>query len=275
MDSLCKEIQSTIKDLIEHVQEMKRLLRQDDRLVSSYALNIKMLFCGTTYQEDYMVNQFRSGLNPEVKHLLLSMPQENTLEDVINQAIQCENQLLKEIEVQESEVLNNEDTTPQESEPRIFEAQKVITNDMEYACYEDIKKVKDKEEFMFDQGGVLTQHSSSKILETPQHSTRSSKDLSHEEPKEAQGRSSPSPPFKIKDHEEFEVNHVLDSRISRGRLECLFHWKAYNISDRTCELTENLQRAKVKVRELHRKNPMKPKLKNIVAPRGTRRLRGR
>ncbi|KAH7283741.1 hypothetical protein KP509_34G022000 [Ceratopteris richardii] len=154
------------------------------------------------------------------------MPQANTLEDVINQAVQCENQLLKEIQVQESKVLN-EDTTPHESEPKIFETRKVITNDMEYACYEDIKKVKDKEEFMFNQGGVLTQHSSSKILETPQHSTRSSKDLSHEEPKKSQERLSPSPLIKIEDHEEFEVMHVLDSRISQGRLECFIHWKAF------------------------------------------------
>ncbi|KAH7404585.1 hypothetical protein KP509_15G033000 [Ceratopteris richardii] len=146
---------------------------------------------------------------------------------------------------------------------------------MEYACYEDIKKVKDKEEFMFNQGGVLTQPSSSKILETPQHSTRSSKDLCDEEPKEAQERPNPSPLIKIEDHEEFEVNHVLDSRISRGRLECFIHWKAYDICDRTCKLTENLQRAKVKVREFHKKNPMKPKLENMAAPRGTRCLRGR
>ncbi|KAH7424660.1 hypothetical protein KP509_11G018500 [Ceratopteris richardii] len=115
-----------------------------------------MLFHGTTYQEDYMVNQFRSGLNPEVKYLLLSMPQANTLEDVINQAIQCENQLLKETQVQESEVLNKEDTIPQESKSRIFEGQEVIMNDMEHTNYEDKKKIKDKEEFVFNQGSVLT-----------------------------------------------------------------------------------------------------------------------
>ncbi|KAH6557046.1 hypothetical protein KP509_1Z138700 [Ceratopteris richardii] len=46
-------------------------------------------------------------------------------------------------------------------------------------------------------------------------------------------RPSPSPPIEIEDHEEFEVEHVLDSRISRGRLEYLIHWKGYDISDRT------------------------------------------
>ncbi|KAH7287498.1 hypothetical protein KP509_32G058600 [Ceratopteris richardii] len=59
-------------------------------------------------------------------------------------------------------------------------------------------------------------------------------------------RSSPSPPIEIDDHEEFEVEHVLDSRISRGRLEYLIHWKGYDISDRTWEPVENLQRTPIK-----------------------------
>ncbi|KAH7280547.1 hypothetical protein KP509_36G002100 [Ceratopteris richardii] len=54
-------------------------------------------------------------------------------------------------------------------------------------------------------------------------------------------RPSPSPPIKIDDHEEFEVEH----------------------------------RAPIKVREFHKKNLMKPRLENMTAPRGTRRLRGR
>ncbi|KAH7435520.1 hypothetical protein KP509_06G068000 [Ceratopteris richardii] len=60
-------------------------------------------------------------------------------------------------------------------------------------------------------------------------------------------RSSPSPPIEVDDHEEFEVKHVLDSRISQGRLEYLIHWKGYDISDRTWEPTRNLQRAPIKV----------------------------
>ncbi|KAH7416320.1 hypothetical protein KP509_14G085900 [Ceratopteris richardii] len=59
---------------------------------------------------------------------------------------------------------------------------------------------------------------------------------------------SPSPPIEIDDHEEFEVEHVLDSRTSRGRLEYLIHWKGYAISDRNWEPTENLERAPIKVR---------------------------
>ncbi|KAH7373192.1 hypothetical protein KP509_17G043600 [Ceratopteris richardii] len=53
-------------------------------------------------------------------------------------------------------------------------------------------------------------------------------------------RPSPSPPIKIDDHKEFEVEHVLDSRISQGRLEYLIHWKEYAINDHTWEPIENL-----------------------------------
>ncbi|KAH7447348.1 hypothetical protein KP509_01G102500 [Ceratopteris richardii] len=88
-------------------------------------------------------------------------------------------------------------------------------------------------------------------------------------------RPSPSPPIEIDDHEEFEVKHVLNSRISRGRLEYLIHWKGYDISDCTWELTKNLQRAPIKVREFHKRNPMKLRPENVTAPRGTRYLRGR
>ncbi|KAH7439596.1 hypothetical protein KP509_04G068000 [Ceratopteris richardii] len=88
-------------------------------------------------------------------------------------------------------------------------------------------------------------------------------------------RPSPSPPIEIDDHEEFEVEHVLDSRISRGRLEYLIHWKGYDISDRTWEPAENLQRAPFKVQEFHKRNPTKLRPDNMIAPRGTCRLRGR
>ncbi|KAH7315890.1 hypothetical protein KP509_21G069700 [Ceratopteris richardii] len=86
-------------------------------------------------------------------------------------------------------------------------------------------------------------------------------------------RPSPSPPIEIDDHEEFEVEHVLDSKISRGRLEYLIHWKGYDISDRTWEPTQNLHRAPIKVREFHKRNPRKPRPDSMTTPRGTRCLR--
>ncbi|KAH7446763.1 hypothetical protein KP509_01G073600 [Ceratopteris richardii] len=72
-------------------------------------------------------------------------------------------------------------------------------------------------------------------------------------------RTSPVPPIEIDDHAEFEVEHVLDSRISQERLEYFTHCKGYDISDRTWERTETLQRALVKVQEFHKRNPKKPR----------------
>ncbi|KAH7427492.1 hypothetical protein KP509_10G046600 [Ceratopteris richardii] len=70
-------------------------------------------------------------------------------------------------------------------------------------------------------------------------------------------RPSPSPPIEIDDHKEFEVEHVLDSRISRGRLEYLIHWKGYDISDRTWNLQktfrEHQSRFKNSIREIQQR----------------------
>ncbi|KAH7293467.1 hypothetical protein KP509_28G026800 [Ceratopteris richardii] len=76
-------------------------------------------------------------------------------------------------------------------------------------------------------------------------------------------RTSPSPPIEIDYHEEVEVEHYL------------LHWKGYDISDRTWEPIENLQRAPIKVQEFHKKNPRKPRQEIVITPHGTRRLRGR
>jgi hypothetical protein len=38
--------------------------------------------------------------------------------------------------------------------------------------------------------------------------------------------------FKIDNHEEYEVEEVLDSRQRRGRLGYLVHWRGYDINER-------------------------------------------
>ncbi|KAH7284854.1 hypothetical protein KP509_34G073900 [Ceratopteris richardii] len=58
---------------------------------------------------------------------------------------------------------------------------------------------------------------------------------------------SPLPPIGIDDHKEFKVEHVLYSRISRGRLVYLVHRKGYDMSNHTWKPIENLQRAPIKV----------------------------
>jgi hypothetical protein len=43
----------------------------------------------------------------------------------------------------------------------------------------------------------------------------------------------PSPYVEIDDHEEYEVEEVLDSRQRQGILEYLIHWHGYDINERT------------------------------------------
>ena len=74
------------------------------------------------------------------------------------------------------------------------------------------------------------------------------------------GRVQKSPPsIEIEDHEEYEVEKVLDSRRKRGKLEYLVHWHGYDINDQTWEPTENLANAPQKVQEFHQRYPYKPK----------------
>ena len=48
------------------------------------------------------------------------------------------------------------------------------------------------------------------------------------------GRRQPQPPVvEIDSHDKFEVEEVLDSKIKRGKLKYLVHWRGYDISERT------------------------------------------
>lgn len=69
----------------------------------------------------------------------------------------------------------------------------------------------------------------------------------------------PPPSIEMDDHQEYEVEEVLDSRIRRGQLEYLVHWQGYPISERTWEPTSNLSNAPLKVQDFHRQHPNKPK----------------
>ena len=70
---------------------------------------------------------------------------------------------------------------------------------------------------------------------------------------------SPPPSIEIENHEEYEVEKVLDSRRKWGKLEYLVHWCGYDINERTWEPTQNLANAPQKVQEFHRRYPQKPK----------------
>ncbi|KAG0592495.1 hypothetical protein KC19_1G257000, partial [Ceratodon purpureus] len=74
------------------------------------------------------------------------------------------------------------------------------------------------------------------------------------------GRLQPSlPSVEVENHEEYEVEEVLDSRRRRGKLQYLIHWRGYDISERTWELAANLANAPLKVQEFHQRYPEKPK----------------
>lgn len=69
----------------------------------------------------------------------------------------------------------------------------------------------------------------------------------------------PPPCIEIENHEEYEVEKVLDSRRKWGKLEYFVHWRGYDINERTWEPAENLVNAPQKVQEFHQRYPQKPK----------------
>jgi hypothetical protein len=69
----------------------------------------------------------------------------------------------------------------------------------------------------------------------------------------------PPPNIKIENHEEYEVETVLDSRRRREKLDNFVHWNGYDINERTWEDAKNLANASKKVQEFHQQYPHKPK----------------
>jgi hypothetical protein len=69
----------------------------------------------------------------------------------------------------------------------------------------------------------------------------------------------PPPPVIVDDHEEFEVETILDSRTRYGRLQYYVHWKDWPISDRSWQPRENLGNSQDLVDDFHRKYPSKPR----------------
>uniref|UniRef100_UPI00339B71BC chromo domain-containing protein n=1 Tax=Acinetobacter baumannii TaxID=470 RepID=UPI00339B71BC len=69
----------------------------------------------------------------------------------------------------------------------------------------------------------------------------------------------PPPSIEIENHEEFEVENVLDSWRRWGKLEYLVHWCGYDINERMWDPAENLTNAPQKVQKFHQQNPHKSK----------------
>ena len=69
----------------------------------------------------------------------------------------------------------------------------------------------------------------------------------------------PPPPELIDDHEEYEVEGVLDSRVSgRQGLQYLVRWKGYGNEENSWEPARNLSNAPDLVQKYHREHPLAP-----------------
>src|SRR5882724_3520346 len=67
------------------------------------------------------------------------------------------------------------------------------------------------------------------------------------------------PPPVVKDGvEEYEVEHILDSRLFRGKLEYLVCWKGYGVEEDECRPVEDVKGSRQLVAEFHCWNPEVP-----------------
>jgi len=81
---------------------------------------------------------------------------------------------------------------------------------------------------------------------------------------ESQKQPPPPPPILIDQEPEYEVQEILDSKLSRGRLKYLVQWKGYpEPHERTWEPTSNLKNAPDAIRDFHRTHPSAPRPLNF------------
>lgn len=68
----------------------------------------------------------------------------------------------------------------------------------------------------------------------------------------------PPPPLLVNEQEQYEVNHIVDSRKKKGKLFYLVDWKGYPPEERTWEPVTHVH-APLPVRRFHARNPAKPR----------------
>ena len=80
----------------EGVAERKiQNLRQGSRSAAIYAAKFQQLTCDLDWNDKAFMTRFRYGLRDDVKNLLITMPKVETLEELISQAIVCDNRLFE------------------------------------------------------------------------------------------------------------------------------------------------------------------------------------
>jgi len=78
----------------------------------------------------------------------------------------------------------------------------------------------------------------------------------------------PPLPIQIDQHEEYEVERILDSRIKYNKLEYFIDWKGYGINERTWQSKDDLKNAPNLIAEFHKNNPNKPKTHRVHPQKG-------
>jgi hypothetical protein len=78
------------------------VLQQRARLVSVYASDFRLLACDINWNEEALMSQFHSRLQDDMKNLLLSMPDPQTLNKAISQAVKCDNRMFQRHQDQRS-----------------------------------------------------------------------------------------------------------------------------------------------------------------------------
>jgi hypothetical protein len=59
------------------------------------------------------------------------------------------------------------------------------------------------------------------------------------------------PPFEIDGEEKYEVENILNSKISNCQLQYLVQWNWYDVNEHTWELIKNLSNVMEKVHKFH------------------------
>ena len=74
----------------------------------------------------------------------------------------------------------------------------------------------------------------------------------------------PSEPVTVNGEEEYEVDHIRDSKMFGRTLKYLVHWKGYGEGEDTWEPERNLKHAPAKLAEFHTQNPGAPRTINAL-----------